>query len=1201
LVESVLVSKPEGLALNEAKLPGNRDAIIAALSHLSEDEIRSIAKDWLKNKFDFEMTARPAEVTLSLPIPRDLLEEPSDERTSLPAVENQRVLQSTLESLGKETSLTVTTTGESLPQVLTPVLESSLAVSDPVKRSGAISQLAILTALWNVDSAVDLIRDGIDQNFPKAKALVHLAASLEAVGNKEKALELLEEAEAVLGESDRRIQAYLPDGSTGNFAQFLDKEISTLKRRLGLPVQGPSEDSLNEQLEGIGVDELPMDIYKSLIEHAVLRGDQRLLARIEKTISMKTDWKGWRASNVFELRTLIGLAEYKFGNADRAREMIEKVVNEEFVTPTPNTHLRAAVALAHVGFPDEALKKIEELQERYPYPEDFTAGGEVYIATGKIKAMSGDMEGARSDFQQALESIAEKRYADEEWRAMNLFEALVDYPDLSDITLQLMPMIRDYEKRADALSKLVVKSYEAGRTEQANEILAAGLRIAENIEDEPKSELMRFRLITLGQRMNDGEKVGRVFDSLFIKGEGFMPEWFSGDPAMVVEKSREKAYEAISKKKAQRIEMLKMTPSTLKRFKAAGGDEAMIVSEAREMTERFLATRKGEAIINSFESLPRETVVQEIITLLRELDHMESLNDVVIDSEKIQGVEKITRGDIYKGLRLRLSKLSETDGYENFRKVLDYRLAKLFESPFMKRFNQDYEMIDTDELGVEGEEDAITMQTMIHRYSKDRPKSDNFLALMDEKGNVRLNSSFASADDKDLVRRNEKYWVVFSYPGLDDAKKNKVILKDLQADLSSVDAGQKEQLNSQFSKLGYIYKFDKEKWPDVAERWIEENTATLSSLELAKRLFVYLDKSVDDTGEKMDLILKGLYGILLTLLNEVKVERWLQNIVIAMYLDKSHVEFEGSDGAFYTRQFVYILSVLIEHGNQAVLPIAMDVLFSSYRNPKDDRDSLHSRIDPLIKAGSRSPLFPMKKALVAKSLTSHADSVFLPENLTVEELSRLMAFLLNDIGGFAVNAFDIPSLIKTEDDEYREAKQLPLPLKIRQIVNKFRLKQPRENTDVQSEVFHTISQAQDKRTAERLLMLFSSHDFVLIKDPVRNYLDAFIVLFKEYQISLLDNPLIFHHVFGNNKEYRGDEIQELFLEALKDETRDDHFELMYILTSEYKNREVQQIIIERFLTTESSLIPASLSFLGQLKDPEYFDQAFPEVFIPISF
>ncbi|MCK4829606.1 hypothetical protein KA005_78505, partial [bacterium] len=124
------------------------------------------------------------------------------------------------------------------------------------------------------------------------------------------------------------------------------------------------------------------------------------------------------------------------------------------------------------------------------------------------------------------------RSPEDDYGALELFNVMLEQPEFLSDAIKMTDNIRDHEKRANTLLILAVKHYNIGQIQKVEKLLSAALRISENIEDDTKHELMKFRIYTMRTKIQAGDKIGKAYDSLSPKRERDFPSWFSGDSAM---------------------------------------------------------------------------------------------------------------------------------------------------------------------------------------------------------------------------------------------------------------------------------------------------------------------------------------------------------------------------------------------------------------------------------------------------------------------------------------------------------------------------------------------------------------------------------------------------------------------------------------------------------------------------------------------
>jgi len=533
-IESVIVFSEGRYELSETGARDNRDAIIATLSLLSEDEVRGIAKQWLRDEYNFVADSIPSEVSLSLPMPEEIFEQ-KDETALAPVSGKAKILHAMFGTSSNKSNLPVLANNRTLPQVVSDTLDNALPLQDNAERADRIIEVARSLIPFNADSAVTLIHYSIGQGFLRAKALVHLAISLENMGNKAKAAELLREAESIL--SAREIGALGDMGpySTMGSAYFLREEIGFLKQKLGLRDEAQQDlDVLEEGLLPEGVDIKDMEAAKipSLIECAVAKKDVLLLARIEEVVLSEDDSE----SNI-GLKVQVGSAEAKIGNVERAHRLLKAVSETEPRWANATGIVEATLALANIGFAQEALIRVKEIQRIKDEPNRVgVAEDYLFTVSGRIKAKLGLIEEARKDFAHALEYGKKHRHQSDDWGFLHIIEAQLEYREyfLED-ALGIANLMRDYKNRTETLIRIALTYNELRNKQRSDEILGHALKMAENIEDESMREIIKLRIIALQRTIHVSPAI--------ISGSTLLIDKPKGSPAKFLETVRDKLLE----------------------------------------------------------------------------------------------------------------------------------------------------------------------------------------------------------------------------------------------------------------------------------------------------------------------------------------------------------------------------------------------------------------------------------------------------------------------------------------------------------------------------------------------------------------------------------------------------------------------------------------------------------------------------------
>lgn len=319
------------------------------------------------------------------------------------------------------------------------------------------------------------------------------------MGNKAKATELLREAELIL--ASHRIENIGDMGpySTMGAAYFLRDEIASLKQKLGLGDEVKQDvNALEKSLlpEGSGVEALEAIGIPPLIECAIANKDASLLARIEEVVLKEDD-----GESSLGLKIQVGLAEAKIGNVEKGHRILKSVAETEPRWANAKGIVEATLALADIGFAQEALTRMEEIQRIKDEPNRVgVAEDYLYIVSGRVRAKLGLVEEARQDFQYALESCNKHRYKGDDWAFLHIIEAQLEYKEyFLDDALQTASLLRDYRNRTEALIKIALAYHETGNKQKSEGVLSQALKMVENIEEDSMREIVKFRILVLQQ------------------------------------------------------------------------------------------------------------------------------------------------------------------------------------------------------------------------------------------------------------------------------------------------------------------------------------------------------------------------------------------------------------------------------------------------------------------------------------------------------------------------------------------------------------------------------------------------------------------------------------------------------------------------------------------------------------------------------
>ncbi|RLF06448.1 MAG: hypothetical protein DRJ64_04450, partial [Thermoprotei archaeon] len=500
-IKSVMVSNNDKYELSEIEVQDNRGAIIAALSLLSEEEVRGVAKDWLRNEYGFVVGSVPQELTVALPIPEEVFNKEGKDAFLL-IDEKEKILRATVTPLEKDSSLPVLADNSTLPRIISNALDKLLPIQDSVEQTDLIIELAKSVASWNVDSAVNLINSSIRQDFLKAKALIELAISLKNMGNKVRSIRLLREAERILQPDTITTEDKTGLCSRMGAVYFFGNGILSLKQNLGLgkEIARTKEDLRNSLLpEGREIKNLNEKRVSLLVEFAVKSEDIILLNRIEKAIFEQNIFSQHLESNL-RLRIQIGSAYAQISDIETAHKLLSLIMQEKIGWVNSEGILKAALALADIGFGQEALEKIEEMQRLKNIPNKVgVAEDYLYTASGKIKAKLGLINEARDDLSYALKVSKENRFEGDDWGILKVIDAQLETKDFLDDTLEAARTLHGYKNRVDVLIKIALANKKTGKLEAAESIFNQALRIAESIEEDSAREIIKFKIFTLKQ------------------------------------------------------------------------------------------------------------------------------------------------------------------------------------------------------------------------------------------------------------------------------------------------------------------------------------------------------------------------------------------------------------------------------------------------------------------------------------------------------------------------------------------------------------------------------------------------------------------------------------------------------------------------------------------------------------------------------
>ncbi|MDD5669930.1 MAG: hypothetical protein PHE58_07890, partial [Candidatus Omnitrophica bacterium] len=568
-VSAYLLIEDGDVSLKGEKAGYDIEAVISALSSLSESEIREISKQWLKKDFGFEITSGLSSVSFVFPGAEKLVSL-SGEDASRQEQKSAGIYSIMLPI--QESNLLAGLNGRSRTVLVQSVEENLVKTGEighSVERAKAVQALAATVARIDMSAGEALVKERIPQRFIKGSALLSLAQAAFEQGDKKSAKRLLEESGIGLryraqGRAEKE-NVSLAETIGGVF--FNLDELIGLQQKLGMSREAEETlDSLERYLldnQGNVSRERAAYILKiakwkgmfALESHneALMSEVLELLKKIEKSA------KSYSSSEARE-PLLIDTAELlaQFNRKSGAKRILEWILKSEIGWVNAKSHAQAAAALGTIGYPEKSLKillEIEAIKERRSNHVG-VAADYLYILIASAFARVGNIEKSREYFAKAVSPETQAgRFESDSWGIVHTIEAQIEYPEFLADAVENTVKIRDFGVRAEWLLRIARVYREHGKIPESVSVLREARIIAENILDEAH----RARtILDIKVMVYETDKQGNVFESddrkeiplsdggaQFVpagRDNGFIQFFVNGKPLILANRDKQGVY-----------------------------------------------------------------------------------------------------------------------------------------------------------------------------------------------------------------------------------------------------------------------------------------------------------------------------------------------------------------------------------------------------------------------------------------------------------------------------------------------------------------------------------------------------------------------------------------------------------------------------------------------------------------------------------
>ncbi|MFH1868217.1 MAG: hypothetical protein ABH843_04525 [Candidatus Omnitrophota bacterium] len=527
----------------------------------------------------------------------------------------------------------------------------------------------------------------------------------------------------------------------------------------------------------------------------------------------------------------------------------------------------------------------------------------------------------------------------------------------------------------------------------------------------------------------------------------------------------------------------------------------------------------------------------------------------------------------------------------------------------LEAFRSAHLFINTDDIDF-GEDDKITLLEMVKRYSRTSAARighpDDILMLIRERDGRIFQRNHFNDEIGNLVKPGECYWAVYTLPRpipeADSYKEN-----DYFVNKHPLSKEEHEMLDKEFEELGYRGIYGEESWSVLAGYWISANTSeNFSELDLAKKLMRYFYVAFpDDSGWYRYLDrnkqFESVRHIMKSLLCYEEVEEWAQESVMLMYQMNYHKrsgkntkdDFFGS----YAIDFEFLLSLLVDNGTKAILPIAADTYADMYLER-------HDTVYKEKKAGMlNTAMVRLNDALIKKAVFFKALSCArLPSRFN--NIVDRIKFASNYDEDFLKEIYDIIKYLCSVLTS-KELKEFYLDIngenEITSVAIGLSLVFLLGDDDI-SAIFDMMSRESNMRIIENFLLLFCTQyrsqgpalDWRKSTKIMRRFIDFMIYIIPKHKVLLVEYADALENLIGFDTDYRKKELEALLIELLDDHKRDDIAEILSLLTL-YKSKAAQEKVINIYLNSGSRYLKSSLIYLSKLQDSAYFDKAWKAI------